>query len=174
MNTSTRNCRCVPKHAKRTFVIGISAIVFATLLSFSLYFLYNAPTVGITLFWDKDRGHYEVLSSQPRSPLDKGDVLKRIGELEAGFHHLLTDNIYIYSRDELFSWLEAKRRAFQQLKQPVVVFSVERNCEDLDVSVIPRKASLSFRVCPTFYTKPKWGDKHAIWLALCLDLRSKI
>jgi signal transduction histidine kinase len=143
-STSTRHCRCAYNHGKRAFITGLSIIAFAGLLLFSFYFLYNSPSVGVTVSWDEAQGRYKVLSSQSWSSIEKGDVIKRIGKLEIGFHHLLTDNIYIYSRGELLSWFEAKKDVFQELEQSQVVVSVEREGRDLDLSIAPKKASLSF------------------------------
>jgi hypothetical protein len=104
--------------SRQSCVVGIFVAAFFSLLSFSFYYLYNAPIVGISVSWDKSNGRYDVASSTPWSSLKPGDVIKRIGTLQVGFYHLLTDNIHIHGREELFQWLEVKKDLFQVFRHP--------------------------------------------------------
>ncbi|MEN6438314.1 MAG: ATP-binding protein [Syntrophobacter sp.] len=133
-----------PPAAGRAFITGISTILLAVILSLSFYFLYHSPTAGISVSWDAARQHYRVVWSQPGSPFEKGDFVHRIGNLDITFFHLLNDNIYINSRDEFFSWLEAKRQVFEELRKPRITFTIERNGGRLELDVTPARAGLSF------------------------------
>jgi len=136
--------RSSPPAAGRAFITGISTVLLAAILSFSFYFLYQSPTAGISVSWDAAAKHYRVAWSQPGSPFEKGDLIRRIGNLDITFLHLLNDNIYINSRDELFSWLEAKHRIYEELQEPRVTFTIERNGSPVELDVAPTPAGLSF------------------------------
>lgn len=117
---------------------------FLVLLGFSFYYLYNSPVTGATFSWDASDQHYHVASSESWSALRTGDTVLMIGELRIDFGHLLMDNIHIHSRSEFFLWLEAKRQVFQMLSQKPVTFHIMRDGRQTDISVVPRKAGLSF------------------------------
>jgi len=71
-------------------------------------------------------------------------VILRVGDLDVGFTHLLTDNIYIHGKNELFEWLRIKKDVFRTLMNPPVPFIVERNGRIVQVFATPRKAGLEF------------------------------
>ncbi|MGB5159422.1 hypothetical protein [Desulfobacterium sp. N47] len=117
---------------------------FLIFLGLSFYYLYNSPVVGASFSWDDSEQHYQVASSEPWSPLHTGDTVTAIGDLQISFPHLLTDNIHLHSKNELFSWLDAKQQIFRVLNQQSVAFCVIRNGKETEVRLTPRKAKMSF------------------------------
>lgn len=166
----------------------VVAFTFALilLLSTSFYYLYHSPSVGITPEWDAARRQYRVASAEAWSPLRPGDVIGKIGDLKIGFLHLLTDNIHIESRAHLFSWFEAKREIFVRLTQPTVRFGVVRDGREMEISVVPRKAGISFLANPVFlhliagivffligitvFYKKGLGEQTVVFLGMCLAI----
>jgi len=100
--------------------------------------------MGATFSWDASGQHYHVASSESWSALLTGDTVLMIGGLRIDFGHLLMDNIHISSRNEFFLWLEAKRQVYQLLSQKPVTFHIMREGRQTDISVVPRKAGMSF------------------------------
>jgi signal transduction histidine kinase len=124
-------------------VVALIAAYIA-LVACSFYFLYTAPTVGVTLSWSNEDKHYQVTTAESWSQLKPGDVIIGIGGLNAGFESLLKDNIYIENRAQLFSWLHAKKEIYSALNKPSVPFQVIRNGIATVVYVAPRQAGTSF------------------------------
>ncbi|MBP8644642.1 MAG: hypothetical protein KBH99_00800 [Syntrophobacteraceae bacterium] len=129
---------------RQPFLVSILMIAFLLLLSFAFHHLHNAPVLGITTAWSQADHRYHVLTSSPWSPLKPGDVILRMGDLDVGFTHLLTDNIYIHGKNELFEWLRIKKDVFRTLMNPPVPFIVERDGRIVQVFTTPRKAGLEF------------------------------
>jgi signal transduction histidine kinase len=128
---------------KRVVVIAFIA-AYLSIISCSVYYLYTAPTVGVSLSWNETENHYLVLSSEPWSQFKAGDVIIRIGDLDAEFLSLLKDNIHIESRSQLFSWFRIKKDVYERISQSQVMFQVIRDGKLMVVSVIPRQAGISF------------------------------
>jgi signal transduction histidine kinase len=74
----------------------------------------------------------------------EGDLIERIGSHTILFHHLLNDNVYIGSRNELFAWLEIKKQIFKELRKPEITLVVNRDGRELEVRAIPKKTRLDF------------------------------
>ena len=129
---------------RHVHIIGILLIAFSTLLLFSFYFLYTSPSIGTTLSFDKSNGKYVIASSTKWSPLRAGDSIQSINNVPISFHHLLVDNIYIDSRQELFDWFKAKGEIYRLLSHPPVVFTVVRNDQTLSLPITPRNTGLNF------------------------------
>jgi signal transduction histidine kinase len=119
-------------------------LIFILILGLSFYYLYNSPTIGVTFTWDHEIRHHTVSASEPWSRLKTGDVLIGIGGQKVTYLDLLNDNIYLKSREELFSWLEAKKEIFHILSRPSITFRVLRDGKEMEVLVTPRKAGASF------------------------------
>lgn len=130
-------------NSRKLLVVAFTA-AFVVLLAASCYHLYNSPVVGASFSWDDAGGHYKVTSAKPWSKLKPGDAIRKIGDLDIEFEHLLKDNIYIDSRAELFSWFKAKEAVFQRLEAPSVIFLVVREGKETAVAVTPKKAGISF------------------------------
>lgn len=131
------------KHPK-VFLVYSFSIAFVLLFISSLYYLFNAPVLGIKTSWDETNKRWNIVSATEPSLLKDGDAILTIGDMKIDFHHLLTDNIYINSRSELFAWFEAKRQIFGELSKPSLSVFVERDGRLVHLSLAPEKMGFSF------------------------------
>ncbi len=119
-------------------------VVFILLVASSFYFLYHAPVMGVQTSWNEQAKAWQVIAAEPSCPLKKGDLLLQLGDLRLGFHHLLTDNIYIAGRSEIFAWLEAKKAVYHALDRSDVQLRVMRKGQAIQIEVPVHKAGFSF------------------------------
>jgi signal transduction histidine kinase len=121
-----------------------SSALFILLVFSSLYFLYRAPVLGIETTWNEKESLWQVAEAVPGSPLKQSDRLMEIGDVRLGFHHLLTDNIHIHHRADIFAWFEAKRAVFSQLNRPRVRVVLTRDGHTMHADVPVHEARFSF------------------------------
>jgi signal transduction histidine kinase len=131
------------KKTKRIVVIALIT-AYLSLITCSVYYLYIAPTVGVSLSWNEALKHYQVSATEPWSQLKTGDVIIKIRDLDAELLSILKDNIYVESRPQLFSWFSIKGDVYKRLSQPRVTFQVIRDGKLMAVPIIPRQAGISF------------------------------
>jgi signal transduction histidine kinase len=127
----------------KSVILGLT-FAFMLLLALSFYYLYNSPTLGIALEWDPVTQHHRVASTKPWSRLKTGDTIEGIGGFNVDYLQLQMDNIYVKSRDELFSWLGAKKEIFRKLSRPEVTLRILRDGKEMEIVATPRKAGVSF------------------------------
>nr|NJM02697.1 hypothetical protein [Desulfobacula sp.] len=125
---------------RKAYVIGGSIIAFILLLTISAIILYRAPIIGIVIDWRTGR----VLSTASWSSFQPDDRILAISGLKVRPFHLLTDNIHIKSRTDLFSWLKAKQELHDRLQNSQIPILLERQGKIVEIVTGPRKASLSF------------------------------
>jgi hypothetical protein len=128
----------------KRIVVIVLITAYLSLISCSVYYLYTAPAVGVSLAWDKDQKHYQVSSTEPWSQLKTGDIIIRINALDAEFLSLLKDNIHIESRAQLFSWFSLKKEVYRELSGSQVMFQVFRDGRLTSVAGIPQQTGTSF------------------------------
>ncbi|MRR34718.1 hypothetical protein EG829_08475, partial [bacterium] len=121
-----------------------STTFFLLLVLSTLYFLYHAPILGIRTVWDENARIWEVAGSDPGCRLKQGDRLLQLEDLRLGFLHLLTDNIYIADRSEIFAWFEAKQVVYDRLSRPQVRVVIVRDGHVVETRIPVHKAGLSF------------------------------
>lgn len=147
--------------ARERGLVVLLAVVLAGFLGASTHFLASAPILGATTAWDETAKVWKVASTQgapagpstpspsPSPSLQVGDVVKRVGALEAGYLLLLTDNIGLEDRAQALEWFAAKRALWSELRPAeergvAVPVEVERDGQRLVVAIHPRSPGLAF------------------------------
>jgi signal transduction histidine kinase len=128
---------------KKWLVAGPS-IIYILLSCISFYFLYNSPVAGVKTVWDRKNGQWVVESSESWSRLRKGDVIEYIGSTAIGRPGLISNFLYLKTRQDVFAWLRAKRDIYNEFTDHTVVFGVRRGKAETGINLNLRKAGLSF------------------------------
>lgn len=126
---------------RKAYVIGGSTIAFILLIAISAAILYQAPVLGIAVDWQTGR---VLTTTTSWSSFQPNDRILAIAGLEVTPFHLLTDNIHIHNRADLFSWFKAKQEIHDRLQLPRVPIVLERQGKIMEIIAEPRKAGLSF------------------------------
>jgi signal transduction histidine kinase len=134
----------MPPGKLRLLFIIISSGLFILLVFFSLFFLYRAPVLGIETTWNDKENLWQVASADPGSLLRRNDRLLEIGDVRLGFHHLLTDNIYVYHRADIFAWFKDKQAIYAQLSKPRVHVVLVRDGHTMQIEAPVHGARFSF------------------------------
>ena len=128
---------------KWSYITG-ALLLQAILICVSFYFLYTAPSVGITTAWDKGFQRWKVASAEPWSGLKEGDLIESIEGLDIGRIHLIKCFFYLKDRKEVLAWYEALKDLYKRLNQKEVSFIVIRGSGELQIALQPRELRLSF------------------------------
>jgi signal transduction histidine kinase len=128
---------------KWAYLTGVS-LFNVILICVSFYFLYTAPSVGITTAWDKGLQRWKVVSAKPWSGLREGDLIESIDGLDIGRIHLIKCFFYLKDRKEVLAWYEALKDLYKRLNQKEVSFIVTRGSGELRIALQPREMRLSF------------------------------
>ncbi|SPF47953.1 membrane hypothetical protein [Syntrophobacter sp. SbD1] len=128
---------------KWVYITGV-LLLQAILICVSLYFLYTAPSVGISTAWDKGFQRWKVTSAEPWSGLKEGDLIESIEGLEIGRIHLIKCFFYLEDRKEVLAWYHALKDLYKRLNQKEVSFIVTRGSGRLRIALQPRELRLSF------------------------------
>ena len=113
------------------------------LLIFSSYFLYQAPTIGISSSWDDEQKGWRVTAASPWSPFKKGDIVREVGDVKIAYNHFLTD-IGLIKEREIFHWYQAKKALFKSLQQDPASIRIERKGNLIPLSLSPRKLGFTY------------------------------
>ncbi|MFZ0930686.1 MAG: ATP-binding protein [Syntrophobacteraceae bacterium] len=128
---------------KWAYITGAS-LFQAILICVSFYFLYTAPSVGITTAWDKGLQRWKVTSAEPWSGLREGDLIESIDGLDIGRIHLIKMFFYLKDRKEVLAWYGALKDLYKRLEQKEVSFIVVRGSGESRIVMQPRQLRLSF------------------------------
>lgn len=118
--------------------------VFGLFLLGSFLFLSHAPSVGISVAWDEGRNLWFVASAAPGSGFQNHDGILRIGGIQVEHRHLLSENDFINTNGELFSWFRAKGSVHEAMSRPEVTFLIERAGRERQLTVKPHRTGLAF------------------------------
>ncbi len=128
---------------KKWLVAGPS-IIYILLSCISFYFLYNSPIAGVKTVWDRKDRQWVVESCESWSGLRKGDVIKYIGSTAIGRPGLISNFLYLKTRQDVFAWLRVKRDVYNEFTAHKVVFGIGRGKAETGINLNLRKAGLSF------------------------------
>jgi signal transduction histidine kinase len=128
---------------KWAYITGV-LLFNAILICVSFYFLYTAPSVGISTAWDKGLKRWKVASADPWSGLKEGDLIESIEGLDIGRIHLIKSFFFLKERKEVLDWYGALKDLYKKLRREEVSFIVTRGSGELRIVLRPREVRLSF------------------------------
>lgn len=73
-----------------------------------------------------------------------GDVIRRVGDVDAGFHELLSDSNALLADMEVMEWLRIKRSVFDSLNKPSVPIELIRDGKEIRLALRPRQTGMKF------------------------------
>ena len=128
---------------KWAYITGVS-LFQAIFICVSFFFLYTAPSVGITTAWDKGLQRWKVAAAEPWSGLREGDLIESIEGLDIGRNHLMKTFFHLKGGKEVLAWYEALKDLYKRLDQKEVSFFITRGSSKLRIALQPREERFSF------------------------------
>ncbi len=127
-----------------TLFIAVFSALFFSFAAFSFFAAYNSPSAGMDAAWDRQARAWKVTSAASWAPFEKGDIIEKIGGMNADRHHLLKHIASLRDRRDVLEWYRARKETFERLESSPAVFLIRRQGVEMPVAVSARQAGFSF------------------------------